>query len=273
MTLSLLAIFGISVLFALGLRVWPKVRLGDALTGAIMFVPALLYWADSLPIDEITGGKDGITLKLHAAANLPVSEIDLKLESVAIQHDPDAATGSRVAAFWEHCGDYVTVRSSEVPVDAAERDRYVVTLALAIRASLLCGRLIGVVVVDERERYIGSYDASFYAELAALWTLYGAEPELNSSEVASLFSRNTIFGASLRFPEKRLQSGEGFVAAINRDAPLAAAIDSLAETNAPFLALTDELGALAGILPRSRLVDVVLGALTASSSGGGPTAD
>ena len=270
MSLSLVAVFLISVVVALGLRIWSKVHPGDALTAAIMFVPALLYWADGKPLEEISGGTDGITLKLRAASTLPVSEIDLDLESVAVRHDPEAAMDNRVTAFWEKCGDYITVRSSDVPVDMAERNQYIMTLAKAIRASLLCGRLIGVVVIDERERYIGSYDATFFAELAALWTVAGAEQQPSASEVATLFSRHTIFGASLRFPEKRLQSGEGFVAAINRDSPLSAALERLAETNASFLALTNEHGILTGILPRARLVDVILLALVVPSARGVP---
>jgi hypothetical protein len=268
MTLELLAVFVVSVLLALGLRLWPRVRIGDALTAAIMFVPALLYWADGKPLEEISGGTEGITLKLRAAAALPVSKIDLKLESVAIKYDPDRKIDMDRAGYWGECWDYVTVRSSDVPVDVSTRDRYIVTLAIAIRASLLCGRLIGIVVVDERERYIGSYDDSFFVELAALWTVAGAESRLSVTDIASLFRSHTIFGASLRFPEKRLRSGEGFVAAINRDAPLAAALERFAETNVPFLALTDEYGTLTSILPRQRVVNIVLQTLVAPSSEG-----
>lgn len=269
MTLDLLAVFVVSILLALCLRIWSKIQIGDALTAAIMFVPALLYWADGKPLEEISGGTGGITLKLHVAAARPVSEIDVELGSVAVRHNPDAAIDKEAAAFWEQCGDYVIVRSNDVPADKAARDRYIVTLATVIRASLLCGRLIGVVVVDEREKYIGSYDASFFAELAALWTVAGAQPPPSVSDTASLISLNTIFGASLRFPEKRLRPGEGFVAAINRNASLAVALKQFAETSAPFLALTDEHGALTGILPWQSVVDVVLQTLVAPSLGVG----
>lgn len=266
MSVSILVIFLMSALCAIMLRLWSKIRIGDALTAAIMFLPALLYWVDSMPLEEISGGKDGVTLKLRAVSASPLSDLSLDLEAVAVRHDPDAQTDNMTAAFWEKCGDYITMRSSDVPDDAAERDKYVVNLATAIRASLRCGRLIGVVVVDERERYIGSFDATFFAELTALWTMADADRRPSASDLASMFSQHTVFGAALRFPETRLESGEGFDAAINREAPLAFALQRFAETNATFLALTDERGVLTGILPRKRVLDAILVALVGSES-------
>ena len=259
MSIGLLTIFVASILVAIVVR--SRAKVGDALTAAIIFVPALLYWLDGKPISEISGGTSGITVKMDLTSSLPVSEIDLGLDSVAVRHDPETAVDNQWAAYWESCGDYIMVRSADGPTDTTERDQYLVTLAAAIRASVLCGRLIGVVVVDERERYIGSFDKSFYAELAALWVVSGAEQRPSAKELFSLYNSFTIFGASLANPERRLQSDEGFVAAINRDAPLSSALQLLAEKNVPFLALTDEQGVLTGILPRSRVVDVILQAL------------
>lgn len=266
MNISLLSVFVVSVFFALALRIWSKIHLGDALTAAIMFIPAFLYWADGKPLEEISGGTDGITLKLRATSTLPISELSLNLDATALRHDPEDATDNQTAAFWGQCGDYITVKSINIPSDRLKRDQYIATLATAIRASMLCGRLIGVIVLDERERYIGSYRAAFFVELAALWAFLGAEQQPSASELVSLMNHYTIFGASLQFPEKRLQSGEGFVAAINHEAPLSAALERFAETNDPFLAVTDEQGVLTGILPRERVVDAILVALAAPNS-------
>ncbi len=138
---------------------------------------------------------------------------------------------------------------------------------------MLCGRLIGVVVVDDRERYLGSYDRSFFAELSALWVVAGTQPRLSVKDVVSLFGSHTIFGASLRFPEKRLVPSERFVAAINRNASLAEAMQRFSETNVPFLALTDEQGLLTGILPRKRVVNVVIRTLVEPPVKGGKARD
>ena len=71
----------------------------------------------------------------------------------------------------------------------------------------------------------------------------------------------TIFGTELRYPERRIREGEGYVAFIKTADTLRYAWRELQSTKGSFLAVTDRRLKFKGILTRDAVEDILLDAL------------
>lgn len=262
----------LGVALAYAFRRWIKPDAGDPLIGLVLFAPALVYGASALPVRELSGF--GFSAKFDAATRQTLARLDLGVAGIAFRSlsDPDLAADAAQAAFFELCLDYVVVTAGSVPEadEGAAFDNYIVNSTHMIRSSLACGRFIGLIVLDERRRYLGSYDAGFFAESLATWAVAGPSGSIDTETLSKRIQTRTTFGAALRFPVERIVPGEGFTAAINESQTLRDAAEKLASGAAPFLVVTDALGTFVGLLTREMLHDRLFGLLLAAEEGTPP---
>lgn len=223
-----------------------KPDLGDGpITGIILVVP-LMLWGATGKLTEVAGL--GITAKFAQAAGASVSKQAKSVKDTAVIRLDPKADDLQMQATFEQCHEYILLGDAGVPKAEQEQARYIYIAALAVRASLVCGRLEGVVVIDSTDRYVGSFPASLFLETSALWTTPIASDFSHVDVEAKRILERTIFGAGLKFPSIRAASGEGFVGAINESASMLDALKLIHAKHLPFLALTDALGRFKGVV-------------------------
>lgn len=256
-----------SAVFAGLFRYLVRPQVGDALLAGLIFGPAVLYWVEDKDLTALGGF--GFTATFADAAGQSVgATFGESVEGVVIQSlaagDPEFA----LSAWFEACTDYFVLRPGHVAgLDAAGLDRHMVNSTVAIGSSLACGRLAGVIVLDDEGHYLGTYDAGFFAEALALWVAERAETDI--AAMADWIEQRTIFGAALKFPDKRIVPGEGYRAAINEAATLVDAFGAFGAMPGDILVVTDEFGGFRGLLRRGAVERALLGAAVQSLADAG----
>ena len=241
---------------------------------AIILAPALFYWLEGRVLTEFGLGRfhakfESTLLKPTEKAleeqvgSTLVAETQV-LAHLDIQYDKAPPGGA--------CLDYLVLRPSLVPeYPDPEFNRYLVFATRTISASIACGKLVGLVVLDESGKYIGSYDSKFFAQSLSSWTFYKKErpleqmTEVELADLAHVIESNTIFGTALRFPDERIKDGEGYFAFLNTTDTLRDAWQRFQTMHGAFLVITDSELKFKGILTRRRLSNLVLRELAALS--------
>lgn len=241
---SILAFLGVALVYVL--KRFVKNELNDATIFGLVFVPVILFGFFSGKVSEFSGF--GISAKALQAARAPVFGLSVSAERFKIHDLSSNNPDFNIAAYFEVCADYFVVRPDKVPTNNAELDQYVASVTIAIKSSIACGKLAGVVVLDESDRYIGSYDWRFFLESASVWAISNDGKPVPREVLSSRIQTMTIFGASLKFPKERITPGEGFEAALNFNASVSDAFQEFKEKDVDFLVLTDSLGKFKGIL-------------------------
>ena len=254
-----------------------KPDVSNTLLAALIFGPAALVWiADKDPTEL---GAGGFYAKFQHTLNEPAQDV---LQDPAHKWSIlSLAESDRVFDAAQGIGDcveYLVLRPKHIPRSSpADLNRYVVKTTISIKSALACGKLVGVLVLDQRQRYVASYDSHFFAEALSLWTILKnpaeiAEDEDQKGKTAKEFAEwadqilfHTIFGAALIAPDKRIIPGEGYVAFIKETDTLQYAWKELQSTRGAFLVVTDRQLVFKGVLKRTTVRDLLLGQLA-----GGP---
>lgn len=261
MTSIVLSIFmSIGVLFLLNFSF--KYKLSDTSILSILFVPTLLVWAEGR-ISEINAF--GVSAKFNQIAEKKIEalvsgqDIDVYVTKAEALKRIDATQQSLSrGAFFEGCHDFIFVRSSQIPSTEDSLSRYAVAFAETVVSSTACGHFTGVVVVDEENRYIGSFDKEFFYQFGSLWTLADTTKTIESAEVWKRISNFTVAGASIKYPDIRLKNGEGFKAAISETATVEYALKEFKKSDASFMVVTDAYGKLQGVIRHRQFIDLLL---------------
>ncbi|PRY26382.1 hypothetical protein CLV78_101477 [Aliiruegeria haliotis] len=255
-------VFAASVLLAWLFQKYVRPEAGDALMASLIFVPVLIFLVGDRKLIEVSGF--GFAVKLEEAGASRLDDVFSEQLTEDLPQDLTMASPDELAAYFQACERHFVIRTNLVPDWKSDMiDPYVVYATEAIRGSLACGRLIGVIVLDEDDSYVGSYDAGFFQESLSLWTI----PTGTSKEaVAASIRQRTIFGTALVHPTKRLTPGEGYVAAINERATLFEAFEAFEEIEGEMLVITDTLGRMKGVLDRQAVRDKILGKVVSSLS-------
>ena len=261
----LLLIVAASIIVGSLLCKFVKPGISNGLLAAIFFVPALLYWVSEKSLSEISGY--GFNAKFDDAAAMPIESLLPKVGDAAIASLLPSDPLFKLASFFEACSKYFVVRPHLIPEYGADTfAAYIVNSTNAIRSSLACDQFVGLVVLDENDHYIGSYDRGFFAEALSLWAVSNSNQPMDKELLASRIQSSTIFGAALRFPKLRIREFEGYVGAINEESTLNEAFAAFQVMHGSFLTVTDELGKFKGIVTRDYVERALLQALVSSSS-------
>lgn len=228
-------------------RYYVKKDAGDALLASILFAPAMLFWIQDKAVSELAGF--GLSAKFSEASQKAVSSVAVEIKDLAVFSPAANDPNIEQSAYWEVCVDYFVVRPSRIPQAPVSLAKYIVNASYLIRTSIACGQFIGVVVLDDNDRYLGSYDRDFFAESLSIWAVPDADGPIDRQALSSRIMSTTMFGASLKFPDKRIVPGEGFVAMVDENATIKSAFGVFQKTKASFLVITDATRKFKGILP------------------------
>lgn len=162
-------------------------------------------------------------------------------------------------AFYQKPRKYVVLRTSEIPKDKDKQAKQMFQIIEVIRISILSGEFIGLIVLDDKDRYIGSFGRDFFLETIIPWeNLVGCPDSKSSSDIASWIKSKSLFGLSLEFPKARIDSGEGFRLSVKDNESAAKALNTLLSSGKDFIAIVDCSGRFKGAVTRNDLLDRLL---------------
>ena len=246
-------------------RIYVKKDASNTLLASIFFLPAILFWvADKTPT-ELAGF--GFSAKFEKATTKSLEDLSVRAIDLVELSPSSADPNFKLASQFEQCSEYFVVRPDSIPAHGKpEFYDYVFYSTYAIRSSIACGRFAGLVVLDQDDQYIGSYDREFFAESLSLWAMWDSDNPMTRKEIAKRIEQNTIFAAALRFPDKRIRPGEGYVSAINENATLGEAFVKFQVMHGAFLVVTDVHEKFKGIITKDNVEGALLDALITSTS-------
>ena len=140
-----------------------KLNFGDAPKTAIILAPLITYLLISGTITEFEGlgWKAKFREAVAETVIAPARALDLTIS------DPAANKPNFFKeAFWLSCRPYYVLTDKTVQdPNGRISEKAVVDIAVAIRSSMLCGRFIALVVVDDAEKPVGYFLPSSFLEI------------------------------------------------------------------------------------------------------------
>ena len=261
----LLAILIISFFVAVWFYKCIKSDATDRLIAALVFLPALFFLVKSLQLEELTGLGISATFRGETTKSVqPLSRVT-DVAEVSLTNDPSDFDPSdfRLHSTFETCADYYILRPDRIPDFRSPKIyEHIFYATSAIGSSVACGRFLGLIVLDENGRYLGSFDKDFFIGTSSLWTLLQVDEQIVPATLGRRIDQIAVFSAALKFPLARIMHGEGSNQnAINQDASIGEAFIKFQESNGKFLAVTDTLGRFKGILSRRKVEAALIRAL------------
>lgn len=270
-------IFVGAILFAVGIGiVWAAKRfrldLGEVSKTTIILLPVLIYLIVSNKLTEFEGY--GLKAKFREVSSERIIDTaraaDLAISS-AEANEPDFSKD----AFWQMCRPYYVisqrsaVRADEPPSkpNPALDQRATINVAKSIRASLVCGKFQGLVIVDNAKKPVGFFAKDQFLELLALpIEVYGTGRKCSPADqefCEKLFKdiSATELGPILTHPEQRAQSEEAHKVTIAWNATLAESYKKIVDATVSVAMIIDRHGRFDGIITRSAIESRVVGKL------------
>ncbi|MGB0854350.1 MAG: hypothetical protein ACPGSI_13740 [Pikeienuella sp.] len=246
--------FGFAACFAIyGLGV----KLDGLGFATLLIAVFAIYWVEGGRVEKFSIGGSGVNATFAKDTRAPALSVGRRVgDKDVLIFSPDDEDITSIA-WWEGCAEYLVIPTDEIPDSDKELAIYYALMAGAARSSLLCGDFIGFVVLDENRRYVGSFGAAFFQETFGWW----AVDTTDRDKLLEMFKERVIFATALRFPETRIEQGEGFVLALTQNATIADAHRTLSAANKPFVAITDPQGVFRGVLDRDTVRDQLINSL------------
>jgi CBS domain-containing protein len=238
-----------------------------ALLGIIL-MPGLLYLLMGGWLTEFSGF--GITAKFKAELSKGIGATNVPLLSGASTADEakvgntevDLTRNPELGAALQVCSPYFYLRSNgdefdKRPVDH-KMDRIVVSIARAIRASITCGKLRGLVILGMNDSPVGLFPAEKFLDLLAIRLIEyyvdgGNEALVNETTLAKQV-RASELGTVLRYPLQAAQRQEDAVRlTIGQNDTLLDAMTKMLEHDTRVASLVDRSGKFVGLVTRDRV--------------------
>lgn len=106
----------------------------------------------------------------------------------------------------------------------------------------------------------------FLEVLVPWFSLSDYQRVLDTSKKIKWLERNTMFAFALEYPEKRIESGDGFNVKVSLNAPVSLALEKLLSSGKDFIGVVDKFGRFQGIITRDVLVNKLLLSLSHTKS-------
>ena len=261
-------IFLLSVIGGIWFYRHVKPDASNTLIAILFFGPAALAWVGDKELSEL--GVGGVYAKFESTVKQGGGELPLAKDAPVLTPSPNKTLHG--ASFFGECASFLRLESHRVPTGPpAAINQYLVHATGAIGSSLTCGKLVGVVVLDEHGRYSGSFDGQYFAQATSLWMIFrsGEDGDDDATVLqqlslqqyahwAEMIKTRTVFGAALLSPRARISAGEGFVAFVKESDSIRYAWEELQDTRGDFLAVTDRKLEFKSILTRRTVQDIFL---------------
>jgi len=168
-----------------------------------------------------------------------------------------------VDAYFQVCKRYIVLRTNEIPEEIGAAFNQKRKLIEVLRASIICGEFIGLIVLDAKDKYLGAFDRDFFLESIVPWAEFDNYKELKlTKDKVGWLESNTIFALALKYPEARIEAGEGFSDRISNSKSVAEALEALLKSGKSFIGVIDGFGRFQGVVTREVLVNTMLMSFT-----------
>ena len=161
------------------------------------------------------------------------------------------------------CANYVVLRE-DFGNDASDAQfrKVAVNFALGIKSAMLCGEFYGIVLVDNRDRYLGLFKRDRFRFLAAQPLLphcvNNGDDECNrqTEAIAEQVARSEL-GLILKSPSGRHDLGETVKFPVQETELLVDIVKSEDFAQTDIFAVVDRYGEFKGLLPKSIIFDQI----------------
>lgn len=231
---------------------------------ALVVLPALVFLLLSGRLTDFSGF--GLTAKFRNEIQKPIRDI-VSVNKFMLS-DEEANKGDYLtAAFIQACDRYIVIKAGVVPkaTDSAF-DAHLVSLARSVRASLLCGRLRAVIVLDPRDVVVGYFAPAIFAEILHLpLVAYNNASPISDGALAARL-RNMELGLVFKNPIVRAESSDARKTLLPGNTNLLSALELLTKDDVNVAVITAAGGKFRGIVTRQMIVEGLVRALTDATS-------
>jgi hypothetical protein len=247
-------------------------QLGEASKTTALFLPLLVFL---MVTGKITGLEvQGFKAQFQQIASERIIDAaraaDLSTSSIEA-NEPDFSK----QAILQGCQPYFVISNASAtkPDGALDRLR-TLNIARSLRASIVCGNLKGLVVVDRFRKPLGFFPASQFLELLGVpLETYGGSRQCTDTDLEFcdiLFKQiaSSELGVVLANPEVRAKSPEAHRVIVSSRESLVETYGKLAEERIPVALIVDRHGRFDGIVTRSSIESRVIARLMEGAKGG-----
>lgn len=256
-------------LFAAGIGVvWTAkkldLELGEASKTAIVLLPLLLYLVLSNRLTEFEGY--GLKAKFR---NLGAESVigAARTSDLALVSDQADPTDFFSEAQWGFCRPYylLTDRLAKSKDNPNELDRRVtLSIATAIRHSIICGRFRALIVVDAGRKPIGFFVRDHFLEILRIVLVSYGEPSVDS-DIAFQYVKGSELGIILQYPAIRAKTEDARHDTVSSNEAIESVYKKMTAANVEIALITDRLGRFDGIITREAIEGRIIEALLAAT--------
>jgi CBS domain-containing protein len=241
-----------------------NIELGEASKTAVVLLPLLLFLVLSDKVTEFEGL--GWKAKFRDAVKERV--VDTARASDLMISSPEANKPNFYQeAYWLACRPYyvLTNTTAKLPNDTDKLNQQaVIDIAVAIRSSILCGRFVGVIVVDDGGKPVGLFRPDLFLEILRIPLVTWGPSATKATNVFEQIA-GTELGVVLKDPVIRAESDDAERVIVAANADLETAYKALIEKNARAAMISDRFGRFDGIITRSAIEGRIIQKLLAST--------
>ena len=228
----------------------------NTVLAALIVVPVIIFLLVSGRLTDFSAF--GVEAKFRSEATRSIGEIALAKDLAVSDAQADKGDFTR-DAVWGECRPYLLLNPKTVPAGNSPRlGVAAVHIASVLRTSILCNRLLAVVVLDERNKVIGYFEPELFLETLRIPLAQGnTDPELLSAQVME-----SELGIVLKNPIERAESDEGNDLFLPAKTDAVSALSRMQEAQVDVAVFTNAAGEFRGVIPRQAVIETILLAVT-----------
>lgn len=234
-----------------------RLGLGEASKTTVILAPLMAFLFLSGAVSEFEGfGWKAKFSNIHAKDVIdtpnPRDLAAIKPSDLATISEQANPTDFSTEAYWGFCRPYyvLTDNSAKNKDNPHELDkRAALYVAIAIRASMICGKFAALVVVDNERKPIGFFPRDQFLELLRI-VLVGYGDVQIDSEAAFRQVAGSELGVVLQNPEIRAKSDEASHTMVPGGEDIGSVYKKMIDDSSEIALLTDRLGRFDGIITR-----------------------
>jgi len=240
-----------------------KLDFGDISKAAIILLPLVLYLLITGKVSEF----EGLGWKAKFREVTAESVVKTARASDLMISSPEANKPNfYTEALWQQCRPYYVLTEKTAKTTTGNLDsEAVIHIAIAIRSSIICGRFLALVVVNDEGKPVGFFLREHFLEILRIpLVAYKTQPLVSAVEASRQIATSEL-GLVLDNPIIQAQLNEAGHVSVKWDDNIESAYKEMLDKNVSLAMITDRLGRFDGIVTRSVIEGRIIEKLLAAS--------
>jgi hypothetical protein len=241
-----------------------QLEFGEVTKTALILAPVILFLLLSGKLAEFEGLGWKAKFRSISAESILKAARTSDLATTSDQADPADFLNE---AYWGMCRPYylLTDRTAKTKDKPDELDKKgTLQIAVAIRNSIICGKFVALVILDDKRKPVGFFPRDQFLELLRTPLItYGMSP-VDGDEAFKQVAASEL-GVILQNPVIRAQSNEANHNAVAGSEDIETVYKKLIAAGADTAVITDRLGRFDGIITRAAIEGKIIEGLLAAS--------